>query len=280
MAEPMYRQIADALRRQIETGELAPGSQLPTEIELREANNASRNTIRDAIKLLTTRGLVETRPGQGTFVVERISPFVTTLTQVVGSDGSGEGSPYIQEVTAKRRIPHTSGVRVEIMQADPQTAGELQVAEGDTVVSRHQQRYIDGTGWSLQTSFYPMRLLEQGATKLMQAANIEEGTVDYLKKAIGIEQAGWRDTLTVRAPDATETVFFGLPADGRVSVIETRRTAFDKQGRPIRLTVSAYPADRNQFVIIVGDIPPEVEDPPSADSPDQPGGTAVPEAGG
>ena len=33
--------------------------------------------------------------------------------------------------------------------------------------------------------------------------------------------------ITVRAPDADESVFFDLPDDGRVSVIETRRTAFD-----------------------------------------------------
>ena len=86
MADPMYRQIADDLRRQIEDGELAPGSQLPTELELREKYNASRNTIRDAIKWLITRGLVETRPGQGTFVVAEItpsSPHCPNLTQVV-----------------------------------------------------------------------------------------------------------------------------------------------------------------------------------------------------
>ena len=65
MADPMYRQIADDLRRQIETGELAPGAQLRTELELREKYDASRNTVRDAIKWLITRGLVETRPGPG-----------------------------------------------------------------------------------------------------------------------------------------------------------------------------------------------------------------------
>ena len=80
MPEPIYRSIAEDLRRRIETGELRPGQQLRTEIELRDHYNASRNTIRDAIKLLVTRGLVETRPGQGTFVVETIVPFVTTLT--------------------------------------------------------------------------------------------------------------------------------------------------------------------------------------------------------
>jgi GntR family transcriptional regulator len=273
MADPVYRQIADDLRRQIETGELAPGSQLATEIELRETYNASRNTVRDAIKVLTTRGLVETRPGQGTFVVERISPFVTTLTEVLGSDGSGEGSPYIQEVTAKRRIARASDVRVEIRKVDGRMARELQINVGDTVVGRHQRRFIDEKAWSLQTSFYPMRLIQQGANRLIEASNIEEGTVEYLNEAIRVEQAGWRDTLTVRAPDVNEAAFFGLPGDGRVSVIETRRTAFDKTGQPIRLTVSAYPADRNEFVINVGDIPADVEDPAAA-SAEEPGQVA------
>ncbi len=60
--------------------ELKPGQQLRTEIELREHYGASRNTVRDAIKWLTSLGLVETRPGQGTFVVRKIDPFVTALT--------------------------------------------------------------------------------------------------------------------------------------------------------------------------------------------------------
>ncbi|HTT53175.1 MAG TPA: GntR family transcriptional regulator [Streptosporangiaceae bacterium] len=264
MPDPMYRQIAEDLRAQIEVGQLPPGARLPTEIELRETYDASRHTIRDAIKVLTTQGLVETRPGQGTFVVERISPFVTTLTQVVGSDGSGEGSPYIQEVVAKRRLPRASDVRVEIRRVDHRIARELQLNVEDTVVSRHQRRYIDEKAWSLQTSFYPMWIIEQGAARLIQASNIEQGTVDYLKTAIGAEQAGWRDTLTVRMPDSDEARFFGLPDYGRVSVIETRRTAFDRQGRRIRLTVSVYPADRNEFAVNVGDIPADAEDPASS----------------
>ena len=44
-------------------------------------HNASRNTIREAIaEQLTTLGLVETRPGQGTFVVPKVLPLVTSLT--------------------------------------------------------------------------------------------------------------------------------------------------------------------------------------------------------
>jgi DNA-binding GntR family transcriptional regulator len=61
MSNPMYRQIAEDLRAQIESGKLRPGQQLRTELELREHYGASRNTVRDAIKWLISLGLVETR---------------------------------------------------------------------------------------------------------------------------------------------------------------------------------------------------------------------------
>jgi GntR family transcriptional regulator len=253
VADPMYRQIAEDLRRKIESGEIPPGSQLPTEIELREKYNASRNTIRDAIKWLTTRSLVETRPGQGTFVVEKINPFVTTLSDA-DTGGSGEVGVQLARTVEPREF-RASPPRLEIQGADSRVAQELQVDLGTTVVTRHQQRFIDGTPWSLQTSFYPLSLVEGGAARLIQAENIKEGTVEYLERTLGITQAGWRDTIMVRAPDYTETTFFRLPEDGRVAVIETLRTAFDQDKTPIRLTLTVYPADRNLFVINVGQVP-------------------------
>lgn len=268
MPEPIYRAIAEDLRRQIETGELRPGQQLRTEIELREYYSASRNTIRDAIKLLVTRGLVETRPGQGTFVVETLVPFITTLTGDPAAAGPGEGNTYTKEVEARLRRPRVTDPGVGIHQAgSPAPAlGELQLPEGTPVVSRHQQWFIDDIPWSLQTSFYPMGLIERGASRLLQAGDIPEGTVVYLREKLGIKQVGYRDTVTVRAPDNVEAAFFRLPDDGRISIIEIRRTAFDEQGAPIRLTVSVYPADRNQFAVDVGEVPPGIVDPSSGGS--------------
>ena len=92
MADPLYRRIADDLRAQIETGQLEPGSQLPPEEKLGELFKASRNTIRDAIKFLINLGLVETRAGQGTFVVDPPDPLVTTLTTEERGLGGGEGA--------------------------------------------------------------------------------------------------------------------------------------------------------------------------------------------
>jgi GntR family transcriptional regulator len=259
----MYRQIAEDLLHQIEAGQLARGEQLPTEIELRDQYNASRNTIRDAIKWLISRGLVETRPGQGTFVVEKITPFVTTLTGDPETGfGGGEDDIYDLEVKATRREPTASAPRVEIQQVNDVIAPELQVEMGSAVVSRHQQRFIDGTPWSLQTSFYPMRFVQQGAFRLTQPADISQGTVSYLRETLGVDQTGWRDMIVVRAPNEVEAVFFKLPDDGRVPIVETRRTTFDSHGTPVRLTVSVYPADRNQFAVNVGRVPDEIVAPP------------------
>jgi GntR family transcriptional regulator len=269
----MYRQIAEELRSQIDAGQLARGAQLPTELELREQYNASRNTVRDAIKWLITCGLVETRPGQGTFVVEKITPFVTTLTGDPETGfGGGEDDIYDLEVKATRREPTASVPRVEIQQASDVTAPELSVEMGSAVVSRHQQRFIDGTPWSLQTSFYPMRFVEQGAFRLTQPTDIAQGTVSYLRETLGIDQAGWRDMIVVRAPDQVEIAFFSLPGSGQAPVVETRRTTFDSHGMPVRLTVSVYPADRNQFAINVGRVPDESVAPPLTEPGDEAAG--------
>ena len=281
MPEIRYRQIAEDLRRQIESGEIDHDSQLPTELELREKYNASRNTVRDAVKLLIQRGLVETRPGQGTFVVTKIEPYVTILTgEVDASAADGDtykqevGDIYTQEVTASRRVPKTTDPRVEIQQSTQMVADSIGLDLGATVVSRHQQRFIDGTPWSLQTSFYPMTLVARGADKLIQATDISEGAVAYLRTKIGQEQVGYRDTVTVRAPDANETAFFRLPEDARVAVFEVRRTAFGQDGKPFRLTISVYPTDRNQFTVNVGRVPAEIPGRPesAAKSDSQTGG--------
>ena len=255
MANPMYRQIAEDLREQIESGLLEPGQQLRTEIELRDHYGASRNTVRDAIKWLTTLGLVETRPGQGTFVVKKIDPFVATLTRDSAAVAEGAQSASYLSKIAQSLIPSTSAVQVEIQGAHGHVATRLDIDPGTEVISRHERRHMGRTPYSLQTSFYPVEFADRGAERLRSAKDIEEGAVQYLRETLGIKQVGYRDWITVRVPSATEADFFRVPTDGRIAMFEIFRTAFDGNGRPIRLTVTVLPADRNQLIVNVGDVP-------------------------
>jgi GntR family transcriptional regulator len=274
--EPMYRQIADDLSRQIESGDLAQGGQLPTELELGDKYKASRNTIRDAIKQLASQNLVETRPGQGTFVKVRVDPFVTILTADPKSGfGSGEGVTYLSEVSAGRRKPRQSLTRVEIKALDPSDPVllRLRLDPSAQVVLRHQERYIDEVPWSLQTSFYPMSFVtEGGATRLLVAQDIGggdderepdpgrpipadqvTGAVAYLAEH-GHKQFSYQDWITARTPDDNEQRFFGVGPE--ITMFEIFRTAFDQDKLPMRVTVTVFPADRNQFIVNVGgDLP-------------------------
>jgi GntR family transcriptional regulator len=212
--------------------------------------------VREAVRWLTTRGLVRTRPGHGTYVVERAEPFITTLSADPETGlGGGEGQAFAADVVAQGRSPRASEPRVAVVQAAGVVADELHVAAGSSVVSRHQDRFIDGAPFSLQTSYYSMALVHAGAIRLLEATSIHPGTAAYLEEVLGLRQARYNDLITVRTPTVSETLFFELPDSGRVSVFETFRTAFDADDRPFRLTVSVFAADRNEFAVFSGVIP-------------------------
>jgi len=70
---PPYRQIADILRRRIESGQYQPDTRIPTESELIEAFEVARTTARRAIAVLREEGLIYTVPQRGSYVARRSS---------------------------------------------------------------------------------------------------------------------------------------------------------------------------------------------------------------
>ena len=119
----------------------------------------------------------DARPGQGTFVTRMIDPFVTVLTADPKTGfGGGETAAYLSKVREEHREPASSVPRVEVVPADAPVASLLDVPAGTQVISRTQDRYIDGIPWSRQTSFYLMDFITKGATKLLMAMDIEEGS--------------------------------------------------------------------------------------------------------
>jgi len=68
---PPYRQLAAIIRGQIESGELAPGQQLPSVIALAAEYQVSTPTVKKALGLLKAEGLVTGVAGYGTFVAEK-----------------------------------------------------------------------------------------------------------------------------------------------------------------------------------------------------------------
>ncbi len=72
-SERLYQRIVDQIQSRILTGDLKVGDQLPAERELAEQFQVSRTAVREAIKALREKGLVDILPGRGTFVTDGAS---------------------------------------------------------------------------------------------------------------------------------------------------------------------------------------------------------------
>lgn len=67
---PMYQQLSSEIKRLIQTGDWEAGKKVPTERELAEKLNISRNTVSSAYKELETEGILISTQGRGTFVTD------------------------------------------------------------------------------------------------------------------------------------------------------------------------------------------------------------------
>jgi GntR family transcriptional regulator, transcriptional repressor for pyruvate dehydrogenase complex len=66
--DKLYKQVADQIEGLIVGESLCPGDRLPSERQLAEQLGISRTVVREAIRLLSVRGLVEVKPGRGTYI--------------------------------------------------------------------------------------------------------------------------------------------------------------------------------------------------------------------
>ncbi len=66
----VFEQVAEQIEKRILDGELRSGDRLPTERELAEQFHVSRTAVREAMKILAQKGLVDMRPGRGTIVID------------------------------------------------------------------------------------------------------------------------------------------------------------------------------------------------------------------
>ncbi len=249
MAPAKYQQIADRLRDQIDSGALQPGERLPSEPDLVRQFDASRNTVRLAIALLTNQGLVVTRQGLGTFVTEPARPFTALLSRVATQPLGQSLSTLLPEVSNTAAEPETSRQVVEKYPASISVAEKLEIAPGDLVVVRRRNGAIGDVPWMMMASYFPLDIA--AGTPLEQAGDIANGSIQLLAD-LGFAQVGFVDEIGARMPSSREFTFFGLSTGTPVVVVN--RTAYTKE-RPIRMTRYVYRADRVRLTHEVGSIP-------------------------
>lgn len=96
----LYEQIVQQIEESIVKGALKPGDQLPAERELAQRFGVSRTAVREAVKALREKGLVEAYSGRGTFITDGTTQAVRQSLDLMVKIGQPEGSTHLAEVRA------------------------------------------------------------------------------------------------------------------------------------------------------------------------------------
>jgi GntR family transcriptional repressor for pyruvate dehydrogenase complex len=97
-ASRLYQQIVEQIEQSIRSGQLKPGDQLPAERDLAERFGVSRTAVREAVKALCEKGLVEALPGRGTFVIDATSHVIKQSMDLLINSTTAEGLAHLEDV--------------------------------------------------------------------------------------------------------------------------------------------------------------------------------------
>lgn len=94
----VFERIASQIEKSILSGELRSGDRLPTERALSEQFQVSRTAVREAMKSLAQKGLIDMRPGRGTIVIDGTSQAMQESLNLVMQLGQADRSANLVEV--------------------------------------------------------------------------------------------------------------------------------------------------------------------------------------
>lgn len=250
---PAYQQIADELRRRVQSGTIAPGSKLPTEIELMNEFDVSRVVARLAVGVLRTEGLIYSRQGKGTFVrehrpVRRIAGdrYRADLAQIKrhGVPDPPKGTSFTRDhgITWDQYrldkdfhvVPATPEI-AELLDLDPEL--------GTPVLQRKFVFYASGRPQQMSWSYYPFDLVRD--TPVADPANEPWPGGNLAQLAtLGIFITFVEESVRSRMPTPDERRTLNI-ADGVPVLTVTRRmlTGLEAERQPVEAANIIIPAD-------------------------------------
>lgn len=189
---PLYYQLMQEIKNQIDSGELEPGDAIPTEIELMEKYDVSRATVRQSVLHLVNEGYLRRIKAKGTFVNSRPEKpkFIGTL-RGFAQEMKEKGVPCKTKVLVKHIIP--SPLKI---------SEKLQIATGSPVFHLHRLRFIYNEPVLIADSYIPEQLCRG-----IEEVDFENNSLyDVLEQRYGIILHHGRRDFEPAVPSAAEDV--------------------------------------------------------------------------
>jgi DNA-binding GntR family transcriptional regulator len=239
---PAYQRIAATFRNRIMTGTLRPGDQLPTEHDLADQFGVARQTVRAGLAVLVTEGLIVARRPRGYFVRSREFLVYRPQEKSRPRPAVPEMDRFSEQIVETGRRPSYS-IDVALIEAGPDLASRLGVAQSATVVVRRRVRSINGEPTNINDSHFPIDLVRD--SEIMLPAYLPRGT-DQVLAELGHAQHRAIDEILVRMPTPDEIHRLGLGPGTPVAVHYD--TGYTAAGLPVQCAINILPGDRHRIV--------------------------------
>ena len=140
----IHGRIAHEIGQQILRGDLEPGETLPSESDLGAGLGVSRTVLREAIKVLAAKGLVESRTKIGTRVKARDEWNLLDPDVLSWSLASHDAESYALAVSEMRRVLEPAGAALAAQRATPEQIARIRAAyEAMEAAGRKTEDSID-----------------------------------------------------------------------------------------------------------------------------------------
>jgi GntR family transcriptional regulator len=236
---PAYVQVAGQLRAAISLGRYQPGDQLPSVRILVEEHGVSHMTIRQAIGLLRSEGLVDARQGSGVFVR------TPTSLRRLGSDRysarrrrQGE-TPFMVD-TGHLGPPTFEQTAFGAAPASADVADRLGLDAGEPVLSTALRFHVGGRVMQLSSASIPYALVAGSAVADRAAEPWRTNTITNLE-TVGLHVTEITEDIRCRQPSPDEATSLSLAPSTSVFAITRTMYAGD---RPVETCDIVVPADR------------------------------------
>jgi GntR family transcriptional regulator len=139
---PFYQQLYEILRGKIQRGEWQPGDLIPTESDLIDSYQVSRNTVRQVLDMLVKEGLIYRQRGRGSFVAH--PTLEQSMTRIVS---------FTEDMLQRGFNPGTQVLSASLIPADEDVAEKLNITPGEQLACLRRLRLADGEPMSIEESY-------------------------------------------------------------------------------------------------------------------------------
>jgi len=224
---PLWKAIADTLRRDIVGGHYRQGDKLPTEAALSARFSVNRHTVRHALRVLGEEGMVLSRRGAGVFV-----------TAVATEYPLGRRVRYHQNLRAAGRIPAKRVLHLVTRPADARETEALELGDAAEVHAYEGLSLADGQPIALFRSVFPAARFPGLAGELEKSGSVTRalqvaGVADYTR--------AWT-RLNAKLANATQAAQLRI-AEG-APILRSISVNVDPAGQPIEYGRTWFAADR------------------------------------